>query len=101
MLTELLLVSILAADPAMFRGGPAHSGVYDGPAGIRTVVWKFRTGAKVFSSPTVADGVVYVGSSDHNLYALAAADGAVRWKFPTNGPVASSPAIADGTVYFT
>jgi eukaryotic-like serine/threonine-protein kinase len=101
MLTELLLVSILGADPAMFRGGPTHSGVYEDSAGIRTVVWKYRTSAKVLSSPAVADGVVYVGSSDHNLYAIAAADGALRWKFPTNGPVTSSPAVAGGAVYFT
>src|SRR6185369_15947545 len=92
---------LAAADPAMFRGGPSHSGVYSSPAGISTVKWKFKTGGKVFSSPAVADGVVYVGSSDNSLYALAAADGAVRWKAATGGAVNSSPAVVDGVVFFT
>ena len=37
------------------------------------------------SSPTVADGVVYVGSFDGHLYALDAGSGALRWKFATEG----------------
>ena len=32
--------------------------------------WSFPTGGRVFSSPAVADGVVYVGSEDFNVYAL-------------------------------
>jgi glucose dehydrogenase len=31
-------------------------------------------------SPAVADGVVYVGSSDYNVYALKASTGALLWK---------------------
>lgn len=100
-LTLLLPVCLAAADPAMFRGGPSHSGVYPASAGISTVLWKFKTGGKVFSSPTVADGAVYIGSSDGQLYALSATDGAVRWKRATRGAVNSSPAVAGGTIYFT
>ena len=96
----LFLLALLSADPAMFRAGPTHTGVYPAPAGISTLKWKYKTGAKIFSSPAVADGLVYVGSSDHNLYALSAADGSVRWKATTNGAVNSSPAVADGTVFF-
>jgi outer membrane protein assembly factor BamB len=32
-------------------------------------VWSYPTGDFV-SSPSVANGIVYVGSADHNLYAL-------------------------------
>jgi len=44
---------------------------------------------------------VYVGSSDHNLYAVHAADGTEAWKFATGDRVESSPALSpDGsTVY--
>ena len=35
------------------------------------------------SSPAVANGVVYVGSSDGNLYALNASTGARLWNFDT------------------
>ena len=39
-------------------------------ASTGAVVWSYATGGYVRSSPTVADGVVYVGSYDHNLYAF-------------------------------
>lgn len=90
-----------AADVAMFRGDPAHSGVYSSPSAptLATVKWKFKTNGKVVSSPAVVDGVVYFGSADRNLYAVNAADGSLRWKFPTKGGVNSSPAVAGGLVY--
>jgi len=53
-----------------------------------------------FSSPAVADGVVYMGSDDGNLYALNATTGALLWKYTTGGWVASTPAVANGVVYF-
>ncbi len=85
----------------MFRGDPAHSGVYDasGAPGLSTVKWKFKTAARIFSTPAVAGSAVYFGSSDHNLYAVNAGDGSLRWKFHTDGPVNSSPAIESGIVY--
>ena len=52
------------------------------------------------SRPAVADGVVYVGSEDHNLYALNAADGDKLWNFTTGYYVDSDPAVSNGTVYF-
>jgi len=52
------------------------------------------------SSPAVADGVVYFGSTDGRLYAVDAAAGTQRWKFQTGSRVVSSPAIADGVAYF-
>ncbi|MBI2250314.1 MAG: PQQ-like beta-propeller repeat protein, partial [Brevundimonas diminuta] len=58
------------------------------------------TGGWITSSPAVgADGTVYVGSWNNNLYALNP-DGSTKWSYPTGGSVESSPAIAaDGTVY--
>ncbi len=87
----------------MFRGNAAHSGVYSSsPApSIGSVKWKFKTRGQIFSSPAIADGVVYVGSTDWRLYAVNAADGAVKWNFPTNAPVNSSPAVFEGAVYFS
>jgi eukaryotic-like serine/threonine-protein kinase len=51
------------------------------------------------SSPALADGAVYFGSGDGNVYALDATSGTLRWKFPTGNVVHASPAIADGTLY--
>ena len=51
------------------------------------------------SSPAVANGVVYVGSADHNVYALNAGTGAKLWSYTAGGVSDSSPAVANGVVY--
>ena len=87
-------------DAAMFRADAAHGGTYASRAPtLASVKWRFRTKAKIFSSPAVLDGIVYVGSGDFNVYAVRAADGALVWKFATKGPVNSSPAIWHGLVF--
>jgi len=64
-------------------------------------LWKYKDlGAPNESStPAVADGIVYEGSDDYNVYALNATTGALVWKYATLGPVNSSPRIANGVVY--
>ncbi|HEU5402921.1 MAG TPA: PQQ-binding-like beta-propeller repeat protein, partial [Terriglobales bacterium] len=64
------------------------------------VKWKFHTNGRVFSSPAVADGMAFVGSTDHFLYAVDLATGTEKWKFETPSRVTSSPAVANGIVYF-
>ena len=51
------------------------------------------------SSPAVANGMVYFGSGDGNVYAVDATTGLLQWKFPTKDVVHSSPAVAGNTVY--
>jgi len=51
------------------------------------------------SSPTIADGAVYIGSGDHNVYAIDANTGAMRWRFATGDVVHATPAVAGGAVY--
>jgi glucose dehydrogenase len=85
----------------MFRGGPAHTGVYPGPAPrqFHRIKWKFPTGDRVVSSPVWSDGVIYFGGDDGNIYAVEATSGRQLWKQTTGGPAPSTPAVADGTVY--
>jgi len=47
----------------------------------------------------VANGVVYVGSLNHKVYALNARTGTKLWSFTTGGELDSSPAVANGLVY--
>lgn len=94
------LATAARADAPMFRGNAAHTGVYD-TAGVPTftrVKWKLTTGGKVFSSPAVARGVVFVGSTDGAVYAIDAASGQQKWKAATKARITSSPAIANGMV---
>ena len=93
--------SLLASGEPMFRGGPAHAGVYESaaPRQAPRVKWAFPTGNRIVSSPVVRDGVVYFGSDDGHVYAVDAASGRQVWKRATQGPVASTPAIAGDTLY--
>ena len=84
----------------MFRANPEHTGVY-GNAGIEpgnTELWRFVTGG-IVSSPAVANGIVYVGSEDKNLYAIDVATGKEKWRFAMGGWVYSAPAVVNGIVY--
>lgn len=45
------------------------------------------------------DGVVYIGSENHKVYALKAATGKVIWSFMTGSQVQSSPTVSGGIVY--
>jgi outer membrane protein assembly factor BamB len=93
---------VFGDDAAMFRGNPQHTGVYKA-AGVPTftkIKWKFHTRGMVISSPAIANGTVYVGSTDGNLYAVDLETGEQKWKFATHVRVTSSPAVANGVVYF-
>ncbi len=62
-------------------------------------MWSFKTGGEVYCSPAVANGVVYVGSYDGNVYALKASTGGKLWSHNVGNWVYSSPAVANGVVY--
>ena len=66
-----------------------------------TLKWRFGTGGQVNSSPAIgANGTIYVGSDDGNLYAINP-DGTLDWKFSTGTYVDSSPVIdSNGIIYF-
>ena len=51
------------------------------------------------SSPAVANGKVYFGSGDGNVYAVDTQSGLLQWKFPTKDVVHASPAVVNNTVY--
>ena len=71
-------------------------------ANVSTLVQRFSapTGAAIhFSSPAIANGVVYIGSEDDKLYAFNASSGTLLWTANTTNVVDSSPAVANGVVY--
>lgn len=54
----------------------------------------------VESSPTIQDGVVYIGSSDaQRLNAIDAATGQLRWAFDTGGSAWATPAVTADAVF--
>jgi PKD repeat protein len=62
--------------------------------------WKFKTGSNnLVASPSLANGNVYIGSGNGDVFALDATSGAVQWKYPTGKAVYTSSTIADGMLY--
>ncbi|HSD23915.1 MAG TPA: PQQ-binding-like beta-propeller repeat protein [Solirubrobacterales bacterium] len=56
--------------------------------------WAFATKRGIFSTPVIGgDDTVYVGSADHNFYALRP-DGRLSWRFRTAGIIDAAGAIA-------
>ncbi len=54
------------------------------------------------SSPSIANGIVFIGARDGFLYALSASDGKLRWRFDHEVSwVNSSAAVVGNTVYAT
>jgi len=96
-----LLTGEVCQAQSMFRGNPAHTGVYEGtgPRQFHRIKWKFPTGERIVSSPVWSDGVIYFGGDDGNIYAVDATTGRQIWKQATGGPVPSTPAVVGGTVY--
>ncbi len=71
-------------------------------------LWRFRCEDEVRANPVVAQGLVFVGAYDNNLYALKADKGEFVWKFPAGDGIAGMPEIhkqllfvgaADGYLY--
>ena len=65
-------------------------------------LWRQSRGAQQSSSsPAVANGLVFIGDLDNNLYAFNARTGAPVWTFTTDDQVWGSPTVANGIVYIT
>jgi hypothetical protein len=96
----------VATDWPQFRDGPEHHG-HNGTENVLSpqsvsgmdLDWSFARAGPVYSSPAVANGMVYVGSDDGNVYALDSATGTEQWSLATGFGVVSCPAVASGVVY--
>lgn len=64
-------------------------------------VWRFDTVGGVWASPLLADGVLYITSINHKLYAVDALTGAAIWSEPVDleGAIASTPVLYNNALY--
>lgn len=86
-------------DWSSYRHDSSNAGVSASKASNAVPYWQFNTGDKVRATPTVANGVVYVGSNNGVLYALNAQSGALIWQYSSGSQIESSAAVADGVVF--
>lgn len=57
------------------------------------LLWKFKTGNRVYSSAAIDSALMFIGSGDSNVYALNHQTGRLQWTFKTNGAVHSTPFV--------
>ena len=83
----------------MFRHDPQHTGYTDCemPDELE-LLWKYKTGGRVASSPAVVNDKVYFGSWDTYFYCLDT-NGNLLWKYKSSW-IYSSPAVVNDKVYF-
>ncbi len=62
--------------------------------------WVIEADNWFWTSPLLADGVLYAGALDNKLYAVDAATGDAIWPepFETDGPIRAAPLIAAGVL---
>lgn len=61
----------------------------------------FKADDRIWSTPVVQQGLVYVTSMDRKVYALKAADGTLAWKnTDANGAITSTPALTQDRLFF-
>jgi outer membrane protein assembly factor BamB len=109
----ILLITVLFAgavtvpaaaqyDTMQYQYNAQHTGDYSPVAGLVSpngqLKWSFTAGSVVISCPAIANGVVYVGSADGNLYTLNATTGTKLWNYTVDLGY-SSPAVVNGVVY--
>ncbi len=85
----------------MFGHDPAHTaqtGNGETPNAYQ-LLWRYPTNRGIQSSPAVADGRLFVGSRDSQVYCINVSTGMPIWKRPLGWEVWSSPAIDKEHVY--
>src|SRR5712692_9449664 len=77
------VVGLSLADWPLFRGNAHQTGVATSELPDKLdILWTFHTKDAVEGTPAIANGVVYIGSFDKNLYALDLATGKEKWRYP-------------------
>ncbi|MCX8053541.1 MAG: PQQ-binding-like beta-propeller repeat protein [Armatimonadetes bacterium] len=64
----------------------------------KPTAWRVYLGASTKCTPTVADGIVYVGANDGKLRAIDIKTGKVIWTVETGAEIVAQPLIVEGNV---
>lgn len=90
-------VQLIASDGKIFVS--TSRGLYALNAADGSTAWRFDTELPLGNSPTVVNGVVYVGGYDRKLHAIQASTGQLLWSFSGAGAgYSTNPLVVDGRV---
>ncbi len=92
LLAGWLALSLAVVSPAwtQFRMGGENNAVI--PGSVETA-WRIETGAQISASPTVIDGILYVGNNGGSFYAIDVNSGQIVWKAHVTNPLMSAPLV--------
>lgn len=90
-------VQVIASNNLLFIS--TANGLYALDAETGREEWVFSTEMPLGHSPTIDNGVVYVGGYDHHIYALDAFTGKSLWTFKAEGGFDTNPLVVQGKVY--
>jgi polyvinyl alcohol dehydrogenase (cytochrome) len=91
-----------SVDNTRFQSSPAAT-ITASDISKLTLRWAlgFPDASSAWAQPSVAGGVVYVGSQNGTVFAVAASTGCIYWTFAAAGGVRTAIAVAgDGRIYF-
>ncbi|MBV8197000.1 MAG: PQQ-binding-like beta-propeller repeat protein [Candidatus Eremiobacteraeota bacterium] len=94
-LAPFLSVVLATVSWTQFRLGPQNNVVLPGALAAS---WRTETGGQISASPTVGDGVVYLGNNGGWLYALDLGSGQTIWKAHVVNPLMSAPLLYNDVV---
>jgi eukaryotic-like serine/threonine-protein kinase len=102
-ITTVACADSSGGDWPMFHHDPARTGFsrIAGPSLGATPLWNFTPARNypIWSSPAIANGFVYFGDWDRNVYCISESTGNLIWNYSVPSLVSSSPAVANGYVY--
>ena len=82
-------------------GNPVGLAAFNATTGAQ--LWRFASGDRFITSPIVANGIVYSGSTNSNFFAINATTGAQLWQVGSTWCGGSysvyAPAVVNGVVY--
>jgi outer membrane protein assembly factor BamB len=90
-------------DWPLFGYDPGHTGYVDAAVQARPIQGKVswtRQPGSLFSSPIAGQGLVYIASTDGNLYALRQDSGAIVWHTHINSYLTDATPALEGKVLF-
>ena len=90
-------VQIIAAYNTLYIATARGLYALDAESGAQR--WVYPTAMPLGHSPTIQDGIAYVGGFDHKLHAIDAFSGQGLWAFEGGAGFQTNPLVVDGKVY--
>ncbi|MEJ2748183.1 MAG: PQQ-binding-like beta-propeller repeat protein, partial [Anaerolineae bacterium] len=90
-------VQIIAANDLLYVATSA--GLYALNADNGSIAWVYPTDMPLGHSPTIYNGVAYVGGFDHKIHAIDALTGAGLWTFEAGAGFNTNPLVVEGKLF--